>query len=135
MRIILAAVHGVGAQAATCIYDESNEKITFIFVIVAIICSTILIGMYSRTLYHAVKGSKYKFIMKSVGALIASNVGTLMIVIANYELFVVGKASVGICWLLGLGFLLQDSTFNLVHFMMAQKYQAIANRIPYFIKG
>ena len=130
MRIILAS--GLPGQDDSCAIG--NDGIILAYVIIAIACSSILICLYLRTFYHAYTGSKYKFILRSVSALIISNIGTLMIVTANYILLVKGKANLGLCWMVGLGYLFQDTTFNLVHVMMAQKYQAISTKIPYFIK-
>jgi hypothetical protein len=42
-----------------------------------------------------------------------------MIVVADLELLSSGNASVGICWMLGLGYLLQNSCFNIVIYMLA----------------
>jgi len=71
---------------STC--AKFDNTILLAYVIVAIICSSILMIMYARTLLRAIKGSKYRFIVKSLVGLIVSNIGTLMIVTANYKMLV-----------------------------------------------
>lgn len=135
MRFYIPAVRDVGnIPAADFCSDGENELIVIVYTIITISFSTILIAMFTRTLVHAVRGSKYKFIIRSVIAMILSNVGTIMIVVAEYELLVGGNASLGICWMLGLGYLLQNSTFNIVIYLLADKYKFVATKIPYFLK-
>jgi len=113
MRFVLSAVSTDGCN------DGDQDPLVKTYVYTSIGCSSLLIFMYLYTFYRAKQGERYRFILMSVKAMIASNIGTIMIVVADLELLSSGNASVGICWMLGLGYLLQNSCFNIVIYMLA----------------
>ena len=98
--------------------------------IFGMVSSSLLILMYTKTLFSAYTGSKYKFVVRILVMLLLSNVGTLTGAVADYMFFLKKDYKLGYVWMLALAVALQDSMFCISHWLLAAKYKAISEKVP-----
>lgn len=104
------------------------------YLLLMLVASLILIALYVFTLVHNFMGSNYKKLSILMALLLLSNVGTILIDYADYQLMKIESLKLSYVWLLGIAYSLQDATFSVVHFVMAFEYLKIARNIPKAIK-
>jgi magnesium-transporting ATPase (P-type) len=109
---------------------SSSPELLAAYLWLTLIGVVVLIGMYFTTLLHTCAGSKYKFVINLLVMLILSNIATMFVVYTNWKLFYVQDQKEGFVWLLAVAVGVQDVMFNVSHFVLAQKYREISNKVP-----
>jgi hypothetical protein len=99
------------------------------------ITGVILIIMYTVTLVHACRGSRFFLVILLVSLLIASNVGLILGDWTNTELYIKGHTQSWMVWLMGLSQPLWLTTFNVAHFLLGWQYRWLAFEIPIILQG
>jgi predicted membrane chloride channel (bestrophin family) len=104
--------------------------ITSIYLIMMFCASIVLIVLYVGTLLHNFNGSNFKLISVVLGMLLLSNVATIFITWADYELLQKDNSKPVYVWMLGIAYSMQDTPFSVVHLVMAFEYLKMARNIP-----
>lgn len=102
------------------------------FLVIQLACVGILLVLYSLTLTHAIKGSKFTFVIVQTIFLLASNVGTLINIYGTYLIYVESDNPITVADILfkNLGLFMQDSFFCTSHWLLAAQYHRIAVEMP-----
>ena len=110
--------------------ELTSKELLAVYLWLSLIGVIVLLVMYFWTLVHTCAGSKYKFVINLLVMLLLSNLATLFVVYTNWKLFYVGDEQEATVWLLALSVGVQDCMFNISHFVLAQKYKNIADKVP-----
>jgi len=106
----------------------SFERATFLSDIVT---SSILVLCFAVTLVHVRFGSKYTFLtILTVLMLFSDSLGRFTIAFAENKLFLSEETTQANICVLGFGFAMQDTPFNVVHWLLAWQMNETARRVP-----
>ena len=104
-----------------------------------IIQSSLLIVLYSATLFVVLRGSKFKLIIQIISLLLVSNVASILVSVANTK--IVGFEQAGLpgwdqtwVWVQVIATFFRDSTFNVSHWMFTFEYFKISKFMPSVIE-
>lgn len=98
-------------------------------------CACLLVIAYTVTLIKVRLGSKYRLITVLILILIASNLGTLLNAYATFQLFVKENETLALVLFLCFGEALQDTCFNVSHWLFASQYYRIGTEMPFKVRG
>ena len=101
-------------------------KLKNIALVIGLVCPCLLIICYIAVMAHVCRGSKDLWVISQLLMLILSNIGGLLTIAPDRNLFLDDKrSSIGQVWELAIGIALRDSFFGLAHYLLADKYRTI----------
>ena len=104
--------------------------ITETFVLTGLITGALMLVAWTVELVHIRRGNKNRWLTNVIGLLLVSQIFFLIRTYANYSIYI-KLENTALNWiLLSVGIGGWYLFFNLAHFFLAYRYQAISKRIP-----